>query len=72
MGQLLTFKGEIASSCCGQGATTRHPGRWHLMENASRAFLDAVRKSTRQVRTAVGTATGIALCSVELVKRSLP
>lgn len=31
--------------------------RWHLMENASHAFLDAVRKSMRQVRMAVGTAT---------------
>jgi transposase len=31
--------------------------RWHLMENASHAFLDAVRKSMRQVRTAIGTAT---------------
>ena len=31
--------------------------RWHLMENASHAFLDAVRKSMRQVRVAVGTAT---------------
>jgi len=30
---------------------------WHLMENASRAFLDAVRKSMRQVRSAIGTAT---------------
>jgi transposase len=28
--------------------------RWHLMENASSAFLDAVRKSMRQIRTAVG------------------
>jgi transposase len=28
--------------------------RWHLMENASHAFLDAVRKSMRQVRAAVG------------------
>lgn len=28
--------------------------RWHLMENASRAFLDAVRKSIRQLRTAIG------------------
>ena len=25
--------------------------RWHLMENASHAFLDAVRKSMRQVRS---------------------
>ncbi len=31
--------------------------RWHLMENASHAFLDAVRKSMRQVRKAVGAAT---------------
>lgn len=29
---------------------------WHLMKNASRAFFDAVRKSMRQVRTAIGTA----------------
>jgi transposase len=28
--------------------------RWHLMENASGAFLDAVRKSMRQIRSAVG------------------
>jgi transposase len=28
--------------------------RWHLMENASAAFLDAVRKSMRPVRTAIG------------------
>lgn len=31
--------------------------RWHLMENASHAFLDAVCKSMRQVRVAIGTAT---------------
>jgi transposase len=31
--------------------------RWHLMENASRAFLDAVRKSMRQVRTVIGATT---------------
>jgi len=31
--------------------------RWHLMENASRAFLDAVRESMRQVRTVIGAAT---------------
>ena len=30
--------------------------RWHLMENASQAFLDAVRKSTRLVRAAMGGA----------------
>ncbi|MGX0966085.1 transposase [Bradyrhizobium japonicum] len=28
--------------------------RWHFMENASRAFLDAVRKSMRQIRSAIG------------------
>ena len=31
--------------------------RWHLMENASSAFLDAVRKSMRSTRTAIGEAT---------------
>jgi transposase len=31
--------------------------RWHLMENASRAFLDAVRKSMRQIRQVIGSAT---------------
>jgi transposase len=31
--------------------------RWHLMENASHAFLDAVRKSMRQVRAAIGATT---------------
>jgi transposase len=31
--------------------------RWHLMENASRAFLDAVRKSMRQIRIVIGATT---------------
>jgi transposase len=31
--------------------------RWHLMENASQAFLDAVRKSMRQIRSAIGATT---------------
>jgi transposase len=31
--------------------------RWHLMENASRAFLYAVRKSMRQVRSVIGATT---------------
>lgn len=31
--------------------------RWHLMENASRAFLDAVRKSMRQIRRSIGAMT---------------
>lgn len=30
--------------------------RWHLIENASRAFLDAVRKSMRQIRSVLGAA----------------
>jgi transposase len=36
---------------------TQVADRSHLMENASCAFLDAVRKSMRQVRAAVGAAT---------------
>ena len=28
--------------------------RWHLMENASRGFLDAVRKSMREIRRVIG------------------
>jgi hypothetical protein len=28
--------------------------RWHLMKNTGRAFLDAVRKSMRQIRSAIG------------------
>ena len=31
--------------------------RWHLMENASAAFLDAVRKSMRAIRSAIGSTT---------------
>jgi transposase len=31
--------------------------RWHLFENASAAFLDAVRKSMRLIRTAIGATT---------------
>jgi transposase len=31
--------------------------RWHLMENASRAFLDAVRKSMRRIRIVIGATT---------------
>jgi transposase len=30
--------------------------RWHLMENDSAAFLGAVRKSMRQIRSALGAA----------------
>jgi hypothetical protein len=31
--------------------------RWHLMENASAAFLEAVRRSMRQIRIAIGSTT---------------
>jgi transposase len=37
--------------------TVQVADRWHLMENASRAFLDAVRKSMRQIRQVIGSAT---------------
>ena len=33
---------------------TQVADRWHLMQNASRAFSDAVRKSMRQIRSAIG------------------
>ena len=36
---------------------TQVADRWHLMENASHAFLNAVRKSMRQIRQAIGAAT---------------
>ena len=36
---------------------TQVADRWHLMENASRALLDAVRKTMRQIRTAIGATT---------------
>ena len=36
---------------------TQVADRWHLMENASRAFLDAVRTSMRQIRSVMGVTT---------------
>jgi transposase len=36
---------------------TQVADRWHLVENASRAFLDAVRKTMRQIRTAIAATT---------------
>ncbi len=36
---------------------TQVADRWHLMENASRAFVDAVEKSMRAIRAAIGAAT---------------
>jgi transposase len=36
---------------------TQVADRWHLIENASRTFLDAVRLSMRQIRSVLGAAT---------------
>jgi hypothetical protein len=36
---------------------TQVADRWHLVENASRAFLNAVRKSMREIRAAIGATT---------------
>ena len=36
---------------------TQVADRWHLMENASSAFLDAVRKSMRAIRKTIGAST---------------
>jgi transposase len=36
---------------------TQVADRWHLLENASRAFLDATRKMMGQIRAAIGTTT---------------
>jgi hypothetical protein len=47
--------GEAASKALPHA--TQVADRWHLMENASRAFLDAVRKSMRQIRSAIGATT---------------
>jgi transposase len=47
----------------GEAAAKALPGavqvadRWHLMENASAAFLNAVRRSMRAIRTAIGATT---------------
>ena len=53
----------------GEAAAKALPGaiqvadRWHLMENASAAFLDAVRRSMRVIRTAIGATTINPTCS---------
>jgi Transposase len=47
----------------GEAAAKALPGavqvadRWHLMENASAAFVNAVRRSMRAIRTAIGATT---------------
>jgi transposase len=38
-------------------STIQVADRWHLMENASAAFLSAVRKSMRSIRVAIGATT---------------
>lgn len=65
----LSSQGQIAVVARDRGgsyalATTRAlphatqvADRWHLMENASRAFLDAVRTSMRQIRGVLGATT---------------
>ena len=42
---------------CALPRATQVADRWHLVENASRAFLDAVRRSMRRVREVAGAAT---------------
>jgi hypothetical protein len=39
------------------GITIQVADRWHLMENACSAFLDAVRRSMRAIRSAIGSTT---------------
>ncbi|SDH88999.1 Transposase [Bradyrhizobium sp. Rc2d] len=50
--------------------TVQVADRWHLMENASAAFLNAVRKSMRAIRNAIGapTITPELLTSVEKLR----
>jgi transposase len=47
--------GEAASKALPHAV--RVADRWHLMENASAAFLDAVRKSMASIRSAIGATT---------------
>ena len=59
----ITLVARDRGDCYGEATTRALPraiqvaDRWHLMENASAAFLDAVRKSMTTIRTAVGAAT---------------
>ena len=49
--------------------------RWHLMENASQAFLDAVRRSLTPIRRALGASTvnpELLTCAERLQYRGLP
>ena len=47
--------GEAAA--CALPTALQVADRWHLLENASAAFLDAVRKSMRDIRAAIGATT---------------
>ena len=53
----VTVVEDMAKPRKGPAARDTGRGSWHLMENASRAFLDAVRKSMRQIRTVIGATT---------------
>jgi transposase len=45
--------------------------RWHLMENASSSFLDAVRKSMRSIRVAIAAIMKLASIPIkEIVRRT--
>lgn len=46
--------GQVAARAAPQAVQVAD--RWHLMENASAAFLEAVRRSMRSIRSALGTA----------------
>lgn len=58
----IAFLARDRGGCYGEAATRALPmatqvaDRWHLMENASAAFLNAVRKSMAAIRTAVSAA----------------
>jgi len=48
---------------------TQVADRWHRMENATAAFLDAVRESMRSIRFAIGATTinpGLLACAERL------
>lgn len=59
----ITVVARDRGGCYGEATTRALPhavqvaDRWHLMENVSAAFLDAVRKSKAAIRIAVGAAT---------------
>ena len=59
----ITLVARDRGGCYGEATTRALPhavqvaDRWHLMENVSAAFLDAVRKSMTAIRIAVGAAT---------------